>query len=314
MPADAEIQSYDPLSYALESLGSRALVYARVEASGNWGIDMPPGAAYFHALVQGTALVTTDDRCFELGPGDLLIGLCGERHQVLSAPTAEPVKLERLVKTRWSGEAGVLRLGDTLVDAILACGTFSPTRLRYEDVLGPVPNHLVLRASEHNALDPIGMCLALLQHEVRGRSAGCGIACARLMDLLLTLAVRRWMETSTTGAGWQRALQDRYISRALEILHGDLRGTIDVPDLASRVGLSRSAFTSRFVQLVGEPPARYTLRHRMRVARSMLLAGKRVGEVALALGYESDSAFSRAYRKVTGEAPSAFRRQHEFES
>ena len=135
----------------------------------------------------------------------------------------------------------------------------------------------------------------------------------RLGDILVIQAIRAWME-GDPGArtGWLGALQDPQIGRAISLIHRDPARDWTVASLADEVAMSRSAFAARFTELVGEPAMRYVARWRMNVALSALKEeGATVAELADRLGYRSEAAFSRAFKRVIGSSPGAARRAHE---
>jgi AraC-like DNA-binding protein len=137
----------------------------------------------------------------------------------------------------------------------------------------------------------------------------------RLADVLIIQAIRWWMESDPSAqSGWLGALRDDQIGRALSLIHGDPSRDWTVAALADELAMSRSAFAARFTELVGEPVMRYVTRWRMRVAVNALRdEGATVAELAERLGYRSEAAFARAFKRVTGVAPGAVKREDELE-
>lgn len=132
----------------------------------------------------------------------------------------------------------------------------------------------------------------------------------RLGDILVVQAIRSWIETDPAArTGWLGALQDRQIGRAIALIHRDPAQAWTVASLARQVAMSRSAFAARFTELVGEPVMRYVTRWRMYVAMDALKEqGTSVAKVASRLGYQSEAAFSRAFKRVISVSPGAIRR------
>jgi AraC-like DNA-binding protein len=132
----------------------------------------------------------------------------------------------------------------------------------------------------------------------------------RLGDILVVQAIRAWIETDPTArTGWLGALKDRHIGRALALIHRDPAHDWTVPSLARQVAMSRSAFAARFTELVGEPAMRYVTRWRIYVAMDALKQqDTSLAELASRLGYRSEAAFSRAFKRVIGVSPGAIRR------
>jgi AraC-like DNA-binding protein len=132
----------------------------------------------------------------------------------------------------------------------------------------------------------------------------------RLGDILVIQAIRAWMESDPAAqTGWLGALQDPQIGRAISLIQRDPARDWTVASLADEVAMSRSAFAARFTELVGEPVMRYVARWRMHVAVAALKEeGATVGELADRLGYRSEAAFSRAFKRIIGVSPGAVRR------
>jgi AraC-like DNA-binding protein len=124
-------------------------------------------------------------------------------------------------------------------------------------------------------------------------------------------AVRRYIETLPPGqTGWLAGLRDPVVGQALAALHGNPAATWTVESLARTAGVSRSVLADRFTEMVGEPPMQYLARWRMQRASRLLLEGEPVAGLAAAIGYESEAAFSRAFKKLVGDAPATWRRAH----
>ena len=133
---------------------------------------------------------------------------------------------------------------------------------------------------------------------------------ARMSELMFVEAIRRYIETLPPAeTGWLAGLRDPVVGQALAALHGEPAAAWTVESLARAVAVSRSVLADRFAEMVGQPPMQYLAMWRMQVASRRLLEGDAVSEVASAVGYESEAAFSRAFKKLVGAAPSAWRRR-----
>ena len=139
---------------------------------------------------------------------------------------------------------------------------------------------------------------------------------ARLAELFLTQAVREYIEQLPTGAkGWLKGLADPAVSRALAIIHARYAEELTIDGLAKEAGVSRTVLGERFVELLGEPPMRYCGRWRMRMAANMLRDGRHnTANVAYAVGFNSEAAFNRAFKREFGEPPATWRRRMEAEA
>jgi AraC-like DNA-binding protein len=131
----------------------------------------------------------------------------------------------------------------------------------------------------------------------------------RLADILVIQAIRSWIAHDPAArTGWLGALQDAQIGRAIALIHRDRARAWTVASLAAEAAMSRSAFAARFTELVGQPAMHYVARWRMHTALTWLKEGDvKLGEVASRLGYQSEAAFSRAFKRVMGVSPGAAR-------
>ena len=135
---------------------------------------------------------------------------------------------------------------------------------------------------------------------------------AKLSEVLFLEAVQRYAETLPDGqTGWLAGLREPYVGRALALLHGDITRSWTVDDLGREVGLSRSALADRFIRLIGVPPMHYLANWRMQVAGQKLRnTSASLAQVAETVGYDSEAAFSRAFKKAFGAAPATWRRSN----
>ena len=131
---------------------------------------------------------------------------------------------------------------------------------------------------------------------------------ARLSELMFVEAIRRYLETLPPAqTGWLAGLRDPVVGQALAALHGEPSEPWTVEGLARLVGVSRSVLAERFTEMVGQPPMQYLALWRMQLASRLLVDGGAVAAVASAVGYESEAAFSRAFKKLVGQAPATWR-------
>ena len=132
---------------------------------------------------------------------------------------------------------------------------------------------------------------------------------ARLSELMFVETIRRYLEMLPPAqTGWLAGLRDPVVGQALAALHGEPRDPWTVERLARLVGLSRSVLAERFTDMVGQPPMQYLALWRMQLASRLLVEGGQVAAVAGAVGYESEAAFSRAFKKLVGQAPATWRK------
>jgi AraC-like DNA-binding protein len=191
----------------------------------------------------------------------------------------------------------------------LICGFFGCDERPYNPLLTALPAVIHLPAAGTDvASRPLGAMLDIAIREERRGQPGTENVLARLSELMLVEAIRRYLvELPTTQCGWLAGLRDPVVGRALEVMHGAPRDPWTIESLGRTIGVSRSVLAARFTGIVGHPPMHYLTLWRMQLASRMLHDGQQVTEVAGAVGYESEAAFSRAFKKLMGGPPVQWR-------
>jgi len=194
--------------------------------------------------------------------------------------------------------------------ARLVCGFLGCDERPYNPLLTALPTVIHLAASGSQATTGwLGTLLNIAVKESGSARAGGENVLARLSELLFVEAIRRYLESLPPAqTGWLAGLRDPVVGQALAALHGQPTDAWTVERLARLVGLSRSVFAERFTEMVGQPPMQYLALWRMQLASRLLVEGGQVAAVAGAVGYESEAAFSRAFKKLVGQAPATWRR------
>jgi AraC family transcriptional regulator, alkane utilization regulator len=185
------------------------------------------------------------------------------------------------------------------------CGEENP-------VISTLPSLLKLDAEQGGAAEWIRSTFQYAAEEVAAGRPGSETVLAKLSELLFVEAVRRYAQALPQGqTGWLAGLRDPYVARALALLHHDITRPWNVDDLSREVGLSRSALADRFINLIGMPPMHYVASWRMQVATQKLRnTSASLAQVADSVGYSSEAAFSRAFKKAFGTAPATWRRSN----
>jgi AraC-like DNA-binding protein len=304
----------DPLGEALHFLRMNGAFYCRSELSAPWGLTLPPmpGYLWFHVPTSGESLLETQNADPELlRPGDFALVPHGEGHALRSdagVPAPGILELEReLVSDRYE----LLRHGGGGAPTILICGAVRFDHPAARNIVEILPPAIHLGPSGSPQLEWLQATLRLMAVEARELRPGGEAVITRLADILVVQAIRSWLESDPAAqTGWLGALQDKQIGRAIALIHREPARQWTVATLARELAMSRSAFAARFTELVGEPAMHYLARWRMQVAVDSLRdGGATVGELANQLGYRSEAAFARAFKRITGVPPGAVRRQ-----
>lgn len=303
----------DPLGDALHHLRMRGVFYSRCEFSAPWGADMPTIAdsLMFHVVISGTCwLEGAGDTSLHLHPGDLALVPHGAGHTLRSEPGVHARDLFDLPRDSVSDRYEVIRVAGGGELTRLLCGTIffdHPAARHLSSLLPPVILVQGWRAPES---EWIASTLRLMASEARSPRPGGEEVITRLADILVIQAIRVWLEQAAPASqGWLSALRDPQVGLALAMIHRDPASAWRVETLAAAVAMSRSAFAERFSRLVGEAPMQYVTRWRMYLALDALRADHAtVGEIAQRLGYGSEAAFSRTFKRFFGVPPGVARR------
>jgi len=313
---NAELASVDPLGEALHFLRMSGTFYCRSELTAPWALALPPreGCLSFHVVTSGRCWLETEaDVPRRLEPGDLALVPHGEGHRLSSEPGTPAPRLDELQHEKFSDRYAILRHGGGGAATSLVCGAVRFDHPAAHHLIKFLPRviHVEASSSPHLAMtDWMQSTLRLMAIEAKELRPGGETVITRLADILVIQAIRSWIERDPAAqTGWLGALQDKQIGRVIALIHRDPSRPWTVALLASEAAMSRSGFAARFTELVGGPAMQYVTRWRMHVALTLLKeddAG--LGEMATRFGYQSEAAFSRAFKRFMGISPGAARR------
>jgi AraC-like DNA-binding protein len=302
----------DVLTDVLETLRARAACYGRVHASAPWGVSIPGSVdAAFHVVIAGScSLLVEGEAPITLSGGDLVALPHGSAHALVDTVGSAPRRLDELLCKRESRGASHVRIGGEGADTTLVCGRIVLEDRANHPLLSALPKVITLRDEASRVIDWLEPTLSFLAAEAASTRPGAQTVVSRLADILFIQIVRGYLASVPRDeTGWLSSLQDPQIGSALGAIHRSPERGWTVQTLAESVAMSRSAFASRFARLVGEPPLHYLTRWRMQKACSLLRDGRAtLAEVAQSVGYDSEAAFSKAFKRAVGSAPGAYRR------
>jgi AraC-like DNA-binding protein len=316
----------DVLSDVLRAVRLTGAVYFDFELSSPWVAEAPPSREIagkvmpgaqrvieYHLLARGTCWAhAIGQEPMRLREGDLIVFPQGDAHVLSSAPGMRAAPDMSVFARPSTPLPIVYELGGGGSErARVVCGFLGCDERPYNPLLTALPSVIHLSGAGPEA--PIGWLGTLLNIAVKesgSARAGGENVLARLSELMFVEAIRRYLETLPPAqTGWLAGLRDPVVGQALAALHGQPSEPWTVERLARLVGLSRSVFAERFMEMVGQPPMQYLALWRMQLAARLLVEGGHVAAVADAVGYESEAAFSRAFKKLVGQAPAAWRRE-----
>lgn len=303
----------DPLAQTLQRLHLTGVVYSQAELGAPWGLSVPamPGCLMFHVFTRGEGWLVVDGQAPRLlRSGDFALVTRGEGHRLLGDPQAYGVPVFEIGREPLADWFERFRLDGGGAPAAAVCGV-----LRYDDAIArhlaaSLPPTIVIDGLEAPERAWLHSSFRLLAAEAAQPRPGSEAVITRLGDILVVQAIRHWVETEgVQRSGWLRGLHDRQVGRALALMHRRLAEPWTLAGLAAEVGLSRTAFAGRFTRLVGEAPMAYLTRWRLGVAQARLREARvPLAQLAGEVGYESEAAFSRAFRREVGVTPGAFGR------
>jgi AraC-like DNA-binding protein len=316
----------DALSQALSAVRMTSAIFFYAEFSAPWGFTTPdvrelapalsPGTErllIYHLLLDGNAIAKmdgTDD--LPLAAGDILIIPHGHAHAVMDGAPPTLVDTRTAVFDRLA--SGHLPMkgfgGGGGATSRFACGYFGCERRAERLFLAGLPPIMKINVRADPAGQWLEHSIRHLAEEANSGRPGASMLMSKMAEALFVEALRRYMEELTPQqTGWLAAAKDPCVGRALALLHRDPRHPWSVAELAKQSGASRTVLAERFVYFLGEPPLAYLLRWRLQVAAELLKTTRgTVVQVAAEAGYESEAAFSRAFRREFGVPPARYRR------
>ncbi len=273
----------------------------------------PARVIAFHYVVEGRLLLqVAAEPPIELRAGAIVLLPRNDAHTLASATGLQPVSGDRLMQAAPEGGLSRIRYGGGGAITRVVCG-FVGTEARHHPLIDALPPALVLDLNGKPADEWISSSFRYAAGDISAVRPGSAIVLAKLSELLFVEAVRRYVDTLPADrGGWLTGLRDPVIGRALALIHTQLARAWTTEALAREVFLSRSAFAERFTALIGVPPMRYLTTWRMQVAAQRLREGRRsVAQVAENVGYRSEAAFTRAFKREFSISPAQWRKQEQ---
>lgn len=327
--------SRDTLSDLLRSVRVRGAVFYYVSCRDQWSAEAPPAREIadavlpgcehvmeYHMIAKGNGWAAVEGQPpVRLNPGDVVMFPQGDRHVMSSAPGIEPLRrtADWVFSTRKdpkpmpiSYHHGVVEAGTPLpveaADMIAVCGFLGCDLKPFNPLVAALPRILHLPAGQAGGWVSRVIDQAVL--ECCSPRPGGDAVLERLAEMMFVDAARRYLDALPEDAtGWLAGLRDRFVGKALSLMHERPEQAWTVEELAREVGLSRSALHERFVKLLGDAPMHYLASWRIQLgARLLRETSRNVATIALDVGYDSEAAFARAFKRVVGMPPAAWRK------
>src|SRR5438105_4091767 len=269
----------------------------------------------YHYVVEGELHVQIegeDEEDLIIGAGEVVLLPRNDPHLMGSDLSLPPVAGSDIIRPPQGGGLFSIHHGGNGRRTRMICGFLGCASAEGNPVISTLPSMLKLNVEQGGAGEWIRSTFQYAAEEVSAGRPGSETVLAKLSELLFVEAVRRYSEDLPEGqTGWLAGLREPYVARALALLHRDIIRRWTVDDLGREVGLSRSALADRFIRLIGVPPMHYLANWRMQVATQKLRnPSASPAQVAEIVGYDSEAAFSRAFKKAFGTAPATWRRSN----
>ncbi len=314
----------DALSDVLRTVRLTGAIFFDIHASEPWVAETPqgetivgamfPGSEHlicYHVITQGNCwAVVSGEPPIRLAAGDIIVLPHGDTHVLSSTPGMRRPPDLAMYRAPRDGRLPVsLSMGGPEGNsAHFICGFLGWDARPYNPLLAALPRVILINNHTGGALEEyVQFALA----ESKGPRMGAQAVLSRLSELMFVDVVRRYLETLPADrTDWLAGLRDPFVGRALAAFHRNPSRAWTLESLARTVGLSRSALTERFSQFVGHPPMQYLASWRMQLAANYLLSGmESVAAIGGRVGYESEAAFSRVFKKAVGMPPSQWRKK-----
>lgn len=308
----------DPLSDVLRAVRLSGAHFFHATASGPWGIEAAaarelsprilPGSEHlisYHVVLEGSCWGGLRGQpLVPLNAGDVILFPQGDAHVMSGTPRPGP-HLPQVYDVPRYPEGAEFRLGDG-APASLMCGFFGCDLAPFNPLCASLPRQLTMRGLSDGL---VGVFARQVVQESESARAGADSLLTRLAELMFIEVLRAHLESLPSDqGGWLAGLRDPVVGRAIALIHERPAHPWTLAELATEAASSRSSLSERFTKLVGIPPMQYLTQWRMQVAARLLKeTGAKVSAIGADVGYESEAAFSRAFKKATGVAPGAWR-------
>ena len=315
----------DAFSEVLSGVRLKGAMFFSAEFSAPWRLSTPHGRVLapalapdaphilvYHFVVEGTARARVEGGTdVELSPGDIVVFPHGDPHHLSAGPVTNPVESAALLQRIAAGDLSPMQAGGGGAITRFVCGylTFDP--LLCGPIIESLPTILRVNVRTDRAGHWLEQSILHLLEEAASDRAGSDAMLAKLSEALFVDTVRRYvagLPDQTTG--WLAGARDPVVGKSLALLHKRPEHPWTIAELATTVGVSRSALVARFTRYLPDPPMAYLTGWRLRLgAQALTSSSKGVADVAAAVGYESEAAFNRAFKRVFGVPPAQYRRQ-----
>ena len=315
----------DAFSEVLSGVRLKGAMFFSAEFSAPWGVSTPhsralvstlaPGAEHlviYHLVVEGSARARLEGGPdVELSPGDIVVFPHGDPHHLSGGSGANQVESAAVFLKIATRDLSPMQAGGGGATTRFVCGYLTCDPLLCGPILESLPPMLKVNVRTDRSGHWLEHSILHLVEEAASDRAGSDAMLAKLSEALFVDTLRRYVTSlSDQTTGWLAGARDQVVGKSLALLHRRANHPWTIAKLAAEVGVSRSALVARFTRYLSEPPMAYLTGWRLRLAAQALTSTpKGVADIAADVGYESEAAFSRAFKKAVGAPPSQWRRR-----
>jgi AraC-like DNA-binding protein len=266
----------------------------------------------YHFVVEGSARARLGEGCdIELSPGDIVVFPGGDPHHLSGGTGGSPVETGAVLRKIATRDLSPMHAGGGGATTRFVCGYLTCDPLLCGPILESLPPMLKVNIRTDRSGHWLEQSILHLLEEAASDRAGSDVMLAKLSEALFVDTLRRYvtgLPDQTTG--WLAGARDPVVGKSLALLHSRPSHAWTIAELAAAVGVSRSALVERFTRYLSAPPMAYLTGWRLRLAAQALTSTpKGVADIAADVGYESEAAFNRAFRRAFGTPPARYRRQ-----
>jgi len=314
----------DALSEVLKTVKLESAFFFNAEFSAPWCFQSPNScklAPYinqssghvivYHLLIEGRAYGRIRDERLEILPGDVLIFPHGDSHTVESGPHRHAVNGEGELQRIFSQGLKLARMGGGGEVARFVCGYMVCEPSLSQVFLAGLPAMFTVNIRQDDSGSWLENSIRYSIADPKAGGAGAEAVLARLCETLFIETLRRYMRLLPAGqTGWLAGARDAEVGKVLALMHQQPAASWTIASLAHEVGISRAVLAERFRQYLGEPPLAYLTRWRLQLGAQMLSStSQSVAQIASKVGYDSEPAFNRAFKRTFGNPPARYRNE-----
>ncbi len=303
----------DVLSDVLRQLRLKGSIFLHAEFQAPWGIEIPQDhVAILHIMTYGSCWLkkSGQDHAIHLSSGDLVLFPRGDAHCLLHSPQGTATPATEILSKMTPMNEGRFQFGGKGELTRFYCGSFEYDWRADHPILESLPEMIHIKDSDSEEFSWLMNASHLLEDEAGTQRLGSSAILDRLAEVIFSQILRAYVQRTSLQKGFLAALQEEMLLKVLKLIHNKMEYKWTLAGLAKECGTSRSGLADRFKYVIGETPINYLTRWRIQKAQELLQnSSNSTAQIAEEVGYQSESAFSIAFKKITGKGPGQFRRE-----